>query len=390
MTRNITILYILACLGNAWVWLAIWAFFYLLHTDYRGIGIIEMFTFVTATVMEIPSGALADKYGKVKILTIGYFLGGVGNVIIALSENLLSITIGAVVIMMGIAFLSGAYQAVTYDSLSQMGQGDEYEKVYSRQKTIHMITFAFAALVGGYLYTRWFPGAPFLITGLFYFCACVLSFSLREPECEAKQEEKLGFLQQNLIGFSCLFKNMNLKPYIIVFFAVGVIPVFMYEAVAEYLVIERGITPELNGWALPFLFICSGLAAYITPYITKRINKIVWYAIMTVVYLALIFISPLVGLYAVIIVRALWASISSSRDIIESEIINKHTLSTNRATTLSTFAMIRYIPYALTAALIGLYLDLVNITSLVYLLGSIMCFLSIISFVYFVTHKKNS
>ena len=64
MNRNITISYFLAFAKNTWFWLGIWIFYYLQFTNYAGIGIIETVLIVTATLTEIPTGAVADIFGK--------------------------------------------------------------------------------------------------------------------------------------------------------------------------------------------------------------------------------------------------------------------------------------------------------------------------------------
>jgi len=62
--RNITIAYTLSFLWKCWFWLGIWVFYYLRFTDYAGIGFLEAVMITTATIGEIPTGAIADILGK--------------------------------------------------------------------------------------------------------------------------------------------------------------------------------------------------------------------------------------------------------------------------------------------------------------------------------------
>src|SRR3990167_10935878 len=87
MDRNIKIAYVLTVLKNSWFWLGIWVFYYLLFTNYAGIGIVETGLIVGMTLGEIPTGAIADLLGKKKTLITAYFLMAVGLFGIGLTPN---------------------------------------------------------------------------------------------------------------------------------------------------------------------------------------------------------------------------------------------------------------------------------------------------------------
>lgn len=70
LQRNITVVYILTALSNAWFWIAIWVYFYLRVTDYAGIGLLETIMILTYFLGEIPTGAIADLLGKKKTMII--------------------------------------------------------------------------------------------------------------------------------------------------------------------------------------------------------------------------------------------------------------------------------------------------------------------------------
>ncbi|MCD8485138.1 hypothetical protein LRY60_06175 [Candidatus Woesebacteria bacterium] len=57
MQRNIFLTRIIFSLNTAWFWLGIWVPYYLLFTNYAGIGIIETTVVVSAFLMELPTGA---------------------------------------------------------------------------------------------------------------------------------------------------------------------------------------------------------------------------------------------------------------------------------------------------------------------------------------------
>ena len=64
--KNVKIAYVLSFLWRSWFWLGIWVFYYLRFTDYAGIGLLEAVMITTASLGEIPTGAIADVWGKKK------------------------------------------------------------------------------------------------------------------------------------------------------------------------------------------------------------------------------------------------------------------------------------------------------------------------------------
>ena len=85
--KNVKIAYYLSFLWRSWFWLGIWVFYYLRFTDYAGIGFLEAVMITTSTLGEIPTGAIADILGKKKAVSIAFFLGGLGNLIMAFAPN---------------------------------------------------------------------------------------------------------------------------------------------------------------------------------------------------------------------------------------------------------------------------------------------------------------
>ena len=77
MTRNIYLAYFLAAMKHSWFFLGIWVFYYLQFTDYAGIGLLETIMIGTTTLGEIPTGAVADLFGKKKTLVLSFFLEAV-------------------------------------------------------------------------------------------------------------------------------------------------------------------------------------------------------------------------------------------------------------------------------------------------------------------------
>ena len=134
--KNIRIAYALSFLWRSWFWLGIWIFYYLRFTDYAGIGFLEAVMITTATIGEIPTGAIADIVGKRKVIILAFAMGAIGNIVMAFAPNYWVLVASIVTMTLGGAFYSGSLEALVYDTLIENGNTDIYHKVISRMTTM--------------------------------------------------------------------------------------------------------------------------------------------------------------------------------------------------------------------------------------------------------------
>ena len=120
MKKNIKLIYITTALSFSWFWYGVWIPFYLIFTNYAGVGIIEMFAVLSGFIFEVPSGAVADLLGKKKTLQLAFLVGALGSLTMALSQNLNHLTISTIICALCHALFSGTNQALIYDSLKQI------------------------------------------------------------------------------------------------------------------------------------------------------------------------------------------------------------------------------------------------------------------------------
>lgn len=64
MPKNVLPIYLITIFKNSWYWVGIWIFYYPKVTNYAGIGLIETVLIVVATLSEVPTGVIADLFGK--------------------------------------------------------------------------------------------------------------------------------------------------------------------------------------------------------------------------------------------------------------------------------------------------------------------------------------
>lgn len=354
--KNIRLVYILAFLYKLLFWLAVWVFYYLLFTDYAGIGLIEAVMALVFVVMEVPSGALADLIGRKRSLVLAFFLIFAGNMLMAFAPTYAYLILSAVIISVGFSFYSGTAEALAYDTLKIAGQAKEYDKVISRIKGIEALALSLASAAGGFLYFISF-NLPFVATGLAGFVGMVVALFLVEPAVDSEKFSWAGFWAQNKQGLGQLAKTKHIRRLTWLLLSIAFITTICFEMLEDILAVEFGFQAHQLGLFWAVVTLSAGLASQLTPILKRKFNiRFLYMAIGTVIATAL-FVSPWAGFLAGALSIFIRDILLVVFDNLTSIIINNNTESRFRATTISTFNLARSIPYIFVAYFIGYIMD---------------------------------
>src|SRR3989338_5145933 len=357
--RNIRIAYLLAAMKNSWFWLGIWIFYYLRFTNYAGIGLIETILIVTLTLMEIPTGAIADLLGKKKTLILAFLFDLIGGLMMAMAPNF-SVLAGSVFVMcIGGALYSGTMEALVYDSLKQEGNQKKYDRVISKINSIGLLTPAICGAVGGFLYLIE-PKLPFYANAAGYGIGLFLSFWLTEPVIDTEKFTLSNFIRQTRQGLLQLTKSTDIKKQTIMLLSIGFFVVIVDEMLNSFLGFEFGFGAKQLGMLTAVIYLISAAATQLTPWIRHKFgDNYSNFVVGGLIAISLI-ISPIIGIIVGGITLAFRSSLQAIFGSMASVTINNNSESKYRATTISTFNMIKNIPYVLSAFFLGSLADQIS------------------------------
>ena len=114
------------------------------------IGLAETVFHITSLMFEIPSGVLADLFGRKKMLLLSSFLRMIGNVAMILSDNLFMVCISLAFYATSYNFASGSGDALAYDSLKLAQRETYYEKYASGQLVIYRLCSGVSTMCAGF------------------------------------------------------------------------------------------------------------------------------------------------------------------------------------------------------------------------------------------------
>ena len=333
---------------------------------------------ITMTGAEIPTGAIADLLGKKKTLTIAFAFVALGNIWMGFSTSVLSLGIAVFIMCVGGAFYSGTAEALVYDSLKDEKKEKLYPKAIANIKTYQLLAIAVAGVTGGLLYRVW-PGLPFLAVALANLIGFVVTFFLQEPESDTEKFSWAGFKTQTRQGIGQLFRSPVIKKQTIFLLLVGFFTVIVYEFMDDVLAVEFGFSAIGLGFLYTIINLISAGVSQLTPLAERKlgVNWGVW--LLGVGIGLTLIISPYLGLLVGGLSIILRASMQSVYDGLTSLAINRTTESRYRATTLSTFNMLRNLPYMLSAYFIGSLVDQLSAVRIAAWLGAGLLFVLMIN-----------
>lgn len=373
VNQNIPIAYLLTFSKNSWFWLGIWVFYYLRFTNYAGIGIIETVLIITMTLTEIPTGAIADIFGKRKTLFLSFLFQAAGALWMALTPNFSGLALSVFVMGVGGTLYSGTLEALVYDTLKQDNRESTYDRIISVMSSIQLIAPAVCGVIGGFLYVI-SPSLPFFANAAFYFLGLVGTLFLVEPVIDTDKFTWVNYLNQTKQGIKQLTKTINIRNQTILLLSIGVIGVILDEMLYSFLGVEFGLKAELIGIVWAAVYLISAAVVQITPFIRKLLGDKKAVILTGSIIALILIISPILGLALGVISILLSSAFLAILTNLTSIIINKNTESKYRATTLSTFNMVKNIPYVLCAYFIGTLSDSISAKNSAFVLGVILVF----------------
>lgn len=161
-------------------------------------------------LLEVPTGALADHLGRKKSIALGSFIIAIAVLVYGSIPNFYVFLLAEFIFAVGYAFVSGADQALLYDTLKVRGEEDQSKKVMGRYDAIYLTGMTIASALGGLIAARWGLNAPQYATAAPMIVAALIALTIPEPTLHSdSQKPSYGEIVRQ--GLSVIKKNATVR-----------------------------------------------------------------------------------------------------------------------------------------------------------------------------------
>ncbi len=328
-------------------------------TEWGGLTLPQLFLlqawfFLWIFLLEVPTGAVADKYGrKASILCANACLLA-ATAIYATGKGLPRFLLAEVIWAASSALASGADEAMVYDSLKACGEESRSKKALATLASFDIGAIAVAAPIGSLVAARWGLRAPMALMLVPFALGLLVGFALEEPPT-GEEGPKPGYREVLTRGVRYFASHEPLRAL-----AFDSVTIWMLSFMTVWLfqprLKELGIGVAAYGFVTAAMTL-SQIAILSSP---DRVEKLfggarrylIWSAVIPgLAYLGLPFAT---NPWAACVLFVLIPAFGLSRSVVISNYMNKHISGPQRATVLSTVGMGRQLMGVIVLPAVGL------------------------------------
>jgi MFS family permease len=159
--------------------------------------------------LEVPTGTVADFFGRKWSLALGALVGGLTAVFYVSHLDMTTFLVGEILFAVSYTLNSGADEAMAYDTLKMLGDERKAKGFFAQMESFKLAGIIFATLIGGFIAAQFGLTGPMLAYSIPAALAFILSLTLYEPPIAKLAGPKPRYLELLKSGF-VYFKNHKL------------------------------------------------------------------------------------------------------------------------------------------------------------------------------------
>jgi MFS family permease len=249
---NVRKSYLYRFLMNFQLWWPIWVVYL---QQQRGLSLTQITLldtpfFALIVLAEVPTGAVADRFGRKVSLMLGSLMFAIAVFIFGIATNYFVILISYTAWGLAQTFQSGADAAILYDSLKQVGREDEFQRINGRLWALTSTAVLIAILVGAPIADATSLAFPILLSAGIALAAIPVAASMHEPR-RPRDADAEPYLRTVTNGISEAWRTPALR-YIMLFSGVLFMATFAPLIFVQPFLREHDIgVADLGFWQAP-------------------------------------------------------------------------------------------------------------------------------------------
>jgi MFS family permease len=181
------------------------------NISFTQVQLLQSWFMLWVFLLEIPTGAIADYFGRKISLFLGALAMAVGVIIYGSIPNFYIFLFGEFILAISMALMSGADNALLFDSLKELGREDEIKKITGKSNAFNLFGLFISAPLGSLIAAKLGLNAPMYLSSIGYLIALFVALSFCETKVQDSTSESKRYLVVVKEGFKYFKNHKTLK-----------------------------------------------------------------------------------------------------------------------------------------------------------------------------------
>jgi MFS family permease len=220
LSRNLSALAVSEFSSGLQFWVPVWVAYELRYITLAQLPVIEAIMAGSQLILELPTGAFADLVGKRWSVILGNLCSVLGLAVYLVARSFPTFVVYALLLGIADSLISGAKEALLYDSAKQEGQEADFSKHYAKLSLYNQIGLAVSILLGGLVGTV-NPMYAIALTVVSRLVAFVASLYFIEPVVDTEKFTFRRYVNQIRDGTKEIVRTPHVRDVSLLYIGVG-------------------------------------------------------------------------------------------------------------------------------------------------------------------------
>ena len=309
-------------------------------------------------ILEIPSGAVADYFGKRISLIIGSFIFGLGFILYGFGSSFLQFAIGELVVALGMSLISGVDSAFIHEHLKENDKENQFNAVEGKASSFMQVGRMISSVVGGFIGSVSL-GFSLIATGIASIAGSAVALTFTKTSENLDRNENTNYIQIISESLS-LIKNNKSLVWITVLYAFFQAILFSIIFLIQPYMLASGVPTEFFGVVFAGCNLLSAIVLFRVDSLQKLFGSKQNMYLIAITSVALVGLGSILSPVAIPLWAVIFTAMSVSRILINRQVLA--IIPSNRsATVLSFLNMSRRVVLAVLAPVVGIVSDVFGI-----------------------------
>jgi MFS family permease len=361
MARDLRLFYLFRLLATSYLWVPIfWHFLVSRGLGFDQIMLLSAIYSVTVIVVEVPTGALADRIGRRVSMMAGALAMVASCAVAYFAHSLPVFVVAEILAATSMSLCSGADSAYLFDLLQEHGRGHEYPRREGTASAWHQAGSAAAFAAGGLL-GEIDLALPYLVTaavaGLAFLVAVFMGRDAKPATATGApiREEVRTYARHMGQSFADVRKNRKLMwilGYSAVVFVLLRATVYLYQPYLD----ARSFGIAETGFVFAMVYLVASFVAHKGDFLRRRFGEqaLVWGVLATLAGSFLV-LGQVAGQWALMILGVQAVTNGLYSPLVKPMLNREISHSGRRATILSIESIVRRAAFGLFSPVVGFF-----------------------------------